>query len=86
MSHITVGRWGKSLAIRFPGDIAAAAGLREGEQVAIDMHGDEIIVRRAAPRFNLDEMFRGRSPEEWRADYAAAFDWGPDIGREAMEE
>jgi hypothetical protein len=25
-------------------------------------------------------------PEEWRAAYAGAFDWGPDVGREVVEE
>ena len=39
MTHITVGRWGKNLAVR-----------------------------------------------EWRAAYAGAYDWGPDVGRERVEE
>jgi antitoxin MazE len=86
MSHITVGRWGKNLAIRFPGEIASAAGIREGEQVEIDTRGGEIVIRRVAPRFTLEELFRGRSPAEWRAEYAGAFDWGPDVGREIVEE
>ena len=85
MSHITVGRWGKNLAIRFPGEIANAAGIREGEQVEIDTRGDEIVIRRVVPHFTLAELFRGRSAAEWRADYAGAFDWGPDVGRETVE-
>jgi antitoxin MazE len=86
MSHVTVGRWGKNLAIRFPGDIARAAGLGEGEQVEIEARGSEIIIRRVAPQFTLEELFRGRSAEEWRAEYAGSFDWGPDLGREIVEE
>ena len=86
MSHITVGRWGKNLAIRFPGEIASAAGIREGEQVEIATRGDEIVIRRLAPRFTLEELFRGRSAAEWRADYAGAFDWGAEFGRERIEE
>jgi antitoxin MazE len=86
MSYITVGRWGENLAIRFPGDIANAAGIREGEQVEIAARGDEIVIRRMAPRSTLEALFRGRSPAEWRADYAGAYDWGPDVGREVVAE
>jgi len=86
MTHVTVGRWGKNLAVRFPGDVVSAVKLHEGEQVAIDTRGDEIVIRRLAPRFSLEELFHGRSPEEWRNAYANAFEWGPDIGREIVDE
>jgi antitoxin MazE len=86
MSHVTVGRWGKNLAIRFPGDIARAAGLGEGEQVEIETRGSDIVIRRSVPHFTSEELFRGRSADEWRAEYAEAFDWGPDLGREIVEE
>jgi antitoxin MazE len=86
MSHVTVGRWGKNLAIRFPGDIARAAGLGQGQRVEIETRGSEIVIRRAIPHFTLEELFRGRSAEEWRAEYAGAFDWGPDLGREIVDE
>jgi hypothetical protein len=39
-----------------------------------------------ARRLALEELFEARSPEEWRAAYAAAFDLGPDIGRENVRE
>ncbi len=86
MTHITVGRWGKNLAVRFPGKIASAAGIREGERVEIDIHDGTIVIRRSAPHFTLDDLFRGRSPAEWRATYAGAYDWGLEIGREVVEE
>ena len=86
MSRVTVGKWGKSLAIRLPGEIVKAAGLSHGERLEIETHDGEIVIRRAVPHFTLEELFRGKSPKEWRADYAGAFDWGPDIGREAVEE
>ena len=86
MSQAIVGRWGKSLAVRIPGEVAHAAGLTEGERVEIETRDAEIVVRRAAPRFTLDELFRGKTPEEWRALYADAYDWGPDVGREIVQE
>ena len=76
MSQVTIGKWGKSLAIRLPGEIVKAAGLSNGERLEIETHDGEIVIRRAVPRFTLEELFRGRSPAEWRAAYAGAFDWG----------
>jgi antitoxin MazE len=86
VSQVTVGKWGKNLAIRLPGEIVRAAGLSSGERLDIETHDGEIVIRRAVSHFTLDELFRGKSPEEWRAAYARAFDWGPDVGREVVEE
>ena len=86
MSRVTVGKWGKSLAIRLPGEIVKAAGLSNGERLEIETHDGEIVIRRGVPHFALEELFRGKSLEEWRADYAGAFEWGPDVGREIVEE
>jgi antitoxin component of MazEF toxin-antitoxin module len=76
LSQVTIGKWGKSLAIRLPGEIVKAAGLSNGERLEIETHDGEIVIRRAVSRFTLEELFRGRSPAEWRAAYAGAFDWG----------
>ena len=86
MSRAVVGKWGKNLAIRLPGEIVQAIGLCDGERVEIEAHDGDILIRRPAPQFALEESFRGKSPEEWRALYAGASDWGPDIGRETVEE
>jgi antitoxin MazE len=86
VSQVTVGKWGKNLAIRFPREIVKAAALSDGERVEIETHNGDIVIRRAFPHFTLEELFRGKSPEEWRAAYADAFDWGPDVGREVVEE
>jgi antitoxin MazE len=86
VSQVTIGKWGRSLAIRLPGEIVEAAGLSNGERLNIETHDGEIVIRRAAPHFTLEELFRGKSPGEWRAAYAGAFDWGPDVGREVVEE
>ena len=74
------------MAVRIPSEVADAAGIAEGERVEIETHDAEIVIRRAAPRFTLEELFRGKTPEEWRAIYADAYDWGPDVGREIVEE
>ena len=86
MSRAVVGRWGKSLAIRIPGEVAKSAGISDGERVDVQAQDGDILIRRSAPQFTLEELFRGKSPQEWRAAYAGAYDWGPDVGREVVEE
>jgi antitoxin MazE len=86
MSQATVGRWGKSLAIRLPGEVAKAAGISDGERVDIEARDRDIVIRRAVPHYTLEDLFRGKTPLQWRAAYAGAYDWGPDVGREAVEE
>jgi len=78
MPRIIVGKWGKDLAIRLPGKIAKAAGLREGEHVDIETRGREIVISRTIPPLSIEEMFRGKSPAEWRRAYAGAYDWDAD--------
>ena len=54
MSQVTVGRWGKNLAIRVPFEIAKAARLSEGEQVEIETHAGDIVIRRPAAHARAD--------------------------------
>jgi antitoxin component of MazEF toxin-antitoxin module len=46
MSQVIVGKWGKSLAVRVPIDVAAAAGLTDGEAVEIEAIDGTIVIRR----------------------------------------
>jgi antitoxin MazE len=85
MAQAIVGKWGKNLAVRFPGEIVKASGLHDGERVEIEIQEGTIIIRRTVPQFTLKALFAGKSAEEWRALYAGAFDWGPDVGREIVE-
>jgi antitoxin component of MazEF toxin-antitoxin module len=87
MSRAVIGRWGKNLAIRFPVDIAVAAGLRDGERVEIAASKDEVVIRKLPAHETIDSMFAGQAPEAWRTLYRdEKFDWGPDRGRERLEE
>jgi antitoxin component of MazEF toxin-antitoxin module len=86
MAQATVGKWGKNLAVRLPGEVARAARLSGGERVEVETLGGDIVIRRAAPHFTLEELFKGKSPKQWRAAYAGAFDWGADVGREIVAE
>ena len=50
MSQVIVGKWGKSLAVRVPIDVAAAAGLVDGEAVEIEVVDGAIVIRRDAAK------------------------------------
>ena len=79
--QVQVSRWGNSLGLRIPKDIAIRAGLREGTRVNIETEGNRIIIAPAQPRYILADLLKGMTPEAMRE----AFDWGPDKGREIIE-
>ena len=86
MSQATIGRWGKNLAVRFPADVAKAAGFSDGERVEALAQKGQVILRKITPGFTAEQMFRGKRPEEWRALYDDAYEWGADRGQEIVEE
>jgi antitoxin MazE len=86
MSHAILGRWGKNLAVRLPNGIASELRLREGERVEVVSGPDQIVIRRAPPRYTPEELFAGKSPNEWRNIYANAHEWGADAGQENLED
>jgi len=78
---VQVSRWGNSLGVRIPKDIADRAGLRAGARVDIETQDDRIVIAPIRPRYRLEELLQGMTPEAMRQ----AFDWGPDLGREAID-
>ena len=86
MAQAIVGRWGRTLAVRLPAEAARKLALGEGGRVEIDVEGDAIVIRKSSAERALETMFAGKSAQEWRALYRDAYDWGPELGREAVEE
>jgi len=79
--QVQVARWGNSLGLRIPKDIARQAGLRAGVRVDVEAQGDRIIISPAHPRYVLADLLKGLTPQAMRE----AFDWGPEKGREIVE-
>jgi antitoxin MazE len=77
MPRAIIGRWGKNLAIRLPGEVAREAGFSVGQRVEIAAKGDELVIRKLRAETTVEAMFAGLSPEVWRALYREAFDWAP---------
>ena len=86
MARAVVGLWGKNLAIRFPAEVAKEAGLGVGQRAEIAATDDALVIRKFPAETSVEAMFAGRPPEYWLALYRDAFDWGPDRGREQVEE
>lgn len=78
----TVSRWGNSLAVRLPRHVAKAAGLREGDGVDIHSEDSVVIIRRAKPHYDIDDLVAGITPE----NVHPAVDWGAAVGRERFWE
>jgi antitoxin MazE len=86
VTQVTIGKWGNNLAVRLPSEIAQAAELHNGERVEIETRDGHVVIRRLEPRIVLEELFQGGTPDEWRAAYAGAYDWGPEIGQEILAD
>jgi antitoxin component of MazEF toxin-antitoxin module len=54
MSRVTVGKWGKNLAIRVPFELAETSGLSEGEEVEIEEKEGDLVIHRPAARARAD--------------------------------
>ena len=49
----SVQKWGNSLALRIPKAMVEQMSLESGSEVDLRAEGDEIVVRRAQPKFDL---------------------------------
>lgn len=85
MSAATIGRWGKSLAVRLPQDIAKTTGFGEGAKIEMAGRRGELVIRPARAT-SIEAMFAGKSPEEWRRLYSEIEPQDADVGREVVEE
>lgn len=74
----SVGRWGNSLALRIPKDVAESAHLTEGSPVTFTSENGRIIVESARPRYSLEDLLAQMKPEHRREE----FDWGEPQGGE----
>ena len=65
MSVMTVGKWGKNLAVRLPRDAVSAIGLTDGQRVEVEARDGEIVIRRARAE---EEAAAQRAAEEILAE------------------
>ena len=80
--QVRVVGWGNGLGVRIPKDIADQVGFAEGAFVDVAADDGRIFITVARPRYVLENLIRGMTPEAMRE----AFDWGTDRGREEDDE
>jgi antitoxin MazE len=76
-----VAKWGNSLGVRLPKDLASDLHLEEGSEIELTIRDGALVARPAGPRYTLADLLVGMTPDAVRA----AFEWGPDVGRERVD-
>ena len=62
--QVLLAKWGNSLGLRVPRDIAARLGLTEGARVDVEAFDDgRIIITRSRRHFSLDELLADMTPD-----------------------
>ncbi|AFZ33707.1 transcriptional regulator/antitoxin, MazE [Stanieria cyanosphaera PCC 7437] len=77
----TVAKWGNSLAIRIPKNIADKINLKEGTAISIDVTDTNIVITPKQPNYTLEELLAGANSEDFEGEY----DWGEPVGEEIWE-
>lgn len=63
--QVQIVKWGNSIGLRVPRAVAESAGIGEGTRVDIEARPDgSIIVRKAKPRYTLEELIAGMTPDK----------------------
>jgi len=62
--QLRISKWGNSLGLRVPREIAARAGVREGERVEMEGFADgRIVITPSRRRFTIEELVASMTPE-----------------------
>lgn len=81
MTKSQVVKWGNSLAVRIPKSIAQEARLREGDSLVIEVHEEQVNLRRVDDVPTLQELVARITPENRYSEVSSAVD----TGRESIE-
>jgi antitoxin MazE len=73
-----VTKWGNSLAIRIPKNIAEQVNLKPGASIVIAIIDNNIVITPKRQQYSLEELLEGASPEDFDGEY----DWGEPVGEE----
>ena len=60
--RVILSKWGNSLALRVPKDVAELAGFQEGQALELTLEGQSIVLSKK--RYDIDEMVRDMEGKE----------------------
>ncbi len=75
---IKIARWGNSLGIRIPKQIAEQVKLNEGDEIEISIDENRLILIPQKKKYTLEELLDGMTDEHLHSEV----DWGESVGRE----
>ena len=78
MNSSIVNKWGNSLGVRIPQDIALAVGFGVGTVVNVEVVDNKVVISPRQKKYQLDELLVGVTPELIGGEY----NWGEPVGRE----
>ncbi|MBO6293965.1 MAG: AbrB/MazE/SpoVT family DNA-binding domain-containing protein [Selenomonas sp.] len=81
-------KWGNSLGLRIPSEIASSFKLRAGSRVSLTADGSQITLKPINDIRTLFEAYYGKPLENITKDDVGDYeeiDWGPDVGREVID-
>jgi len=65
----TVAKWGNSLAVRIPQNLAKEIHLAEGSEIDLGVVDGTLVIKpRRRKRYSLDELIQGITPENLHAE------------------
>jgi len=85
--EVQISKWGNSLGLRIPKDIAVSVGLKEGSRVEITAKGQDVILSKRKPKYTMEELLANTTPEAMREALGDDYDyWQSSVGREIIED
>ena len=73
-----VSRWGNSLGVRIPKQLADEVSLKEGDDIEIYCAKNQLIIKAQKPQYTLEQLLEGMSEEHLHGEV----DWGEAVGNE----
>jgi antitoxin MazE len=80
--QIQITKWGNSLGLRLPQALASQIGVAAGQKVEVTAEGNRLVIQAAASAYRLEDLLTNMTPKAM----SEAFDWGGDVGREAVDD
>lgn len=74
----SIAKWGNSLAVRLPRQVAEAANLQEGAEVEISVEDGKLTIAPKRPHYQLSDLLAEYRPKHRHAEQ----DWGKKKGKE----
>ena len=87
---VKVAKWGNSLGLRLPKQLADELGLAAGSQVELGREGTKLVAEtkpgRRIPRYRLEDLIAEMDRLGGRDAAPETVQWGPDVGSEIIDD